>query len=46
MKIIVCKCNQCKYVKNKRHANRRKVKRMLNKNRRNEKEAYFSFYWA
>lgn len=46
MKIIVCKCNQCKNVKNKRHADRRKVKRMLNKKRRNNKEAYFIFYWA
>ena len=46
MKIIVCKCKQCKYVKNMRHKNRKKVKRMLNKKRRLNKDAYFVHYWA
>lgn len=44
MKIIVCKCRQCKAV-NKRGKNK-KVKRMLNKGRRKNKEQYFVFYWA
>lgn len=29
-----------------RHKNRRKVKRMLNKKRRTNKDAYFVHYWA
>lgn len=46
MKVIVCKCKQCRLVKSKRHKNRKRVKRMLNKKRRVNKEKYFVFYWA
>lgn len=50
MKIKVCQCEQCKYVKNKRKNRKlkKKIKRMLNKKRRNMKEGDkpIMFYWA
>lgn len=50
MKIKICNCEQCKYVKSKRK-NRKvkaKVKRLLNKKRRRDLEdtQYFNYYWA
>lgn len=47
-KIFVCRCEQCRYVKNKRK-NRKfknKIKRMLNKKRRKEVGTGVVFYWA
>lgn len=50
MKIKVCHCEQCKYVKAKRKNRilKKKIKRMCNKLRRKELEdtKYFNYYWA
>jgi hypothetical protein len=48
-KIIICHCEQCRNVKNKRK-NRKykgKIKRLLNKKLRTGKEGkVYNFYWA
>jgi len=49
MKIKVCTCKQCKFVKNKKKNRKykKKVKRWLNKKIRKGKEGQvFNFYWA
>jgi len=49
MKIKVCTCEQCKFVKNKKKNRKykKKVKRWLNKKIRKGKEGQiFNFYWA
>lgn len=49
-KIIVCKCEQCKAVKAKRKNRKykKKIKRLLNKKRRNPQNEgkAIVFYWA
>lgn len=47
-KIFVCRCDQCKYVKNKRknRKNKAKIKRMLNKKRRTSNGVGIIHYWA
>ena len=49
MKIIVCHCSQCRYVKAKRkNRNLKKlIKKLTNTKRRKGKEGdVFNFYWA
>lgn len=48
MKIHVCKCEQCKAVKNKRKNRdiKKIIKRLLNKRRRKNKDKYYNHYWA
>lgn len=50
VKIFVCHCKQCTYVKNKRKNRKlkKKIKRLMNKKRRKEKHngKIVSFYWA
>jgi len=47
MKTIVCTCEQCRHVKNKRHKPRKKIKRMLSKARRKMKIGeVITFMWA
>ena len=49
IKIISCKCIQCKFVKNKRKNRKSKkmIKRWLNKKRRTGNEdKIINFYWA
>jgi len=47
MKAIICTCEQCKGVKNKRHKARKKIKRMINKKRRKMKLGdVYNFYYA
>ena len=47
-KIHVCKCKQCKYIKNKRKNRHYKkaIKRLMNKRRRRGEERIFNYYWA
>lgn len=48
-KIFICKCEQCKYVKNKCKNRKLKkvIKRLLNKRlRKGKDEQYFRFYWG
>lgn len=48
VKIMVCKCEQCRAIKNKRK-NRNfkvKIKRMLNKKRRKNTGTGVVYYWA
>lgn len=48
--IKVCHCEQCTYVKNKRKNRKlkKKIKRLMNKRRRNPLNdgKVFNFYWA
>lgn len=50
MKVKVCLCEQCRYVKNKRKNRiyKRKIKKMLNKRRRKDLEdtKIYNHYWA
>lgn len=47
MKAIICTCEQCKAVKNKRHKARKKIKRMINKKRRKMSTGnVYNFYYA
>lgn len=50
MKIKVCHCEQCRYVKNKRKNRKfkKKLKRYLNKLRRRDLEdtKIYNWYWA
>lgn len=50
MKIHICHCKQCKFVKNKRKNRglRKSIKRMLNKKRRKEliDTKHYTYYWA
>lgn len=48
MKVYVCRCKECKNVKNKRRNRKMKaiIKRLCNKKRRAGKEKYFNWYWA
>lgn len=50
MKVKVCHCIQCRYVKNKRKNRiyKKTIKRLLNKRRRKELEdtKYTNHYWA
>lgn len=48
-KVFVCRCKQCKFVKNKRKNRnlKKKLKRLLNKKIRRGKEGkVVNFYWA
>ncbi len=48
-KVFVCRCKQCKFVKNKQKNRKlkRKLKRLLNKKIRKGKEGKaVNFYWA
>ncbi len=46
--IFVCKCEQCKAVKNKRKNRKKKkfIKRLLNKKRRKSEGKAITHYWA
>lgn len=47
--ILVCHCEQCRYVKNKRKNRKykQKIKRLMNKRRRKcDVDKIFNFYWA
>ena len=48
--VRVCTCEQCRYIKNKRKNRKykKKIKRLINKKRRNSKleDKPFTFYWA
>ncbi len=49
MKIHICTCEQCKFVKNKRKNRKlkKKIKRWLNKKLRKGKDGeVFNFYWG
>jgi len=48
MKIIICTCEQCKGVKNKRKNRKSKaiIRRLGNKKRGQNKDKIFNFYWA
>lgn len=48
VRIYVCKCKQCRFVKNKRKNRKRKIteKRALNKKRRKQVDSSIIFYWA
>jgi len=48
MKIHICRCEQCKGAKKKRRNRslKNKVKRLINKKRRTNKNKHFTFYWA
>jgi len=49
IKVKVCKCEQCKFVKNKRknRRSRKVIKRWLNKKRRKSKDGEIhTFVWA
>ena len=49
-KIKSCHCEQCRYVKSKRKNRRlkKRIKRLLNKKRRNQQNdgKIFNYYWA
>lgn len=47
-RIIVCVCEQCKYMKNKRKNRRYKkvIRRLMNKRRRRGEERVYNHYWA
>jgi hypothetical protein len=47
-KIWVCRCKQCRYVKNKRKNRKlkKRIKRLLNKKRRKGFGKYVVFYWG
>lgn len=49
MRIFVCKCEQCRYIKNKRKNRKlkRKIKRLMHKKIRKGKNGeVFNFYWG
>lgn len=48
MKIYICKCEQCKFVKNKRKNRKLKniIKKLINKKRRKGEIKYYNYYWA
>lgn len=48
-KVFVCRCEQCKFVKNKRKNRtlKKKIKRLMNKKiRKCEDGKVYNFYWA
>jgi hypothetical protein len=48
-KIFVCKCEQCKFAKNKRKNRnlKKKIKRLMNKRlRKGQDGKMYRFYWA